>query len=184
MSRSIRDKDRPIGDFIAQRLRQWNLETRTVGIEVYATKQDTALTIKKEIRHADGVVAIATPRNYDQITDTWKTLEWLYSEHGIAYGINKPLLVLRESSVKLDALPFYLNSFENTPNFEFSINNLNKLIYDIDYHMPYYIESVKKVRVDKFYSDLLTGGTIFLAGYGLGEILKNAFNGFDWTQKR
>jgi hypothetical protein len=184
VSRSIRDKDRPIGDFIAQRLRQWNLETRTVGIEVYATKSDTARTIKKEIRNADGVVAIATPRNYDQITDTWRTLDWLYSETGIAYGIDKPLLVLRESSVQLNALPQYLNSFENIPNFDFSRNNLNKLIYDIDYHIPYYRESVKKERVDRFYSNLLTGGIVFLAGYGLGDILRNAANGFGWTEKK
>jgi hypothetical protein len=122
VSRSIRDKDRPIGDFITQRLRQWNLETRTVGIEVYATKQNTARTIKKEIRNADGVVAIATPRNYDQITNTWRTLEWLYSEHGIAYGIDKPLLVLRESSVSLDALPYYLDSFESTPKIDIFVN--------------------------------------------------------------
>lgn len=161
-----------IRDFVAQRLRQWNLET--IGIEVYAAERDTIRTIQKEIRNADGVTAIATPRNYDQITDTWRTLEWIYSETGITYGINKPLLILRESSVQLDALPQYLNSFENIPNFDFSRNNLNKLIHDIDYYMPYYRESVKKERVDRFYFDLLTGGIIFLVGYGLGNILRNA----------
>ena len=41
VSRSTRNEDRPLGDFIAQRLRQWNLETRTVGIEVQATQHDT-----------------------------------------------------------------------------------------------------------------------------------------------
>jgi hypothetical protein len=111
-------------------------------------------------------------------------LEWLYSETGIAYGIHKPLLVLRESSVQLDALPYYLKSFDNIPSFNFTRDDINKLIYDIDYYMPYYRESVKRKRVDKFFSNLLTGGTIFLAGYGLGEMLRNAFDGFGWTQKK
>jgi hypothetical protein len=49
--------------------------------------------------------------------------------------------------------------------------------------MPYYGESVKRERIDKFFSDLLTGGTFFLAGYVLEVTLRNASNGFGWTRK-
>jgi hypothetical protein len=38
----IRGEDRVFGDFIAQRIRQWNFETRTVGIEVNASNEDTS----------------------------------------------------------------------------------------------------------------------------------------------
>ena len=59
-----RNEDRPLGDFIAQRLRQWNLETRTVGIEVQATQHDTARRVREEIMNANGVITIATPSMY------------------------------------------------------------------------------------------------------------------------
>jgi hypothetical protein len=49
--------------------------------------------------------------------------------------------------------------------------------------MPYYGESVKRERIDKFFSDLLTGGTFFLAGYVLEVTLRNASDGFGWTRK-
>jgi hypothetical protein len=93
VSRGIRGEDRTVGDFVVQRMRQWNLTTRTVGIEVHASQRNTSGIIKEEIKKADGVVAIATPRNYDQITKNWRTLEWLQSEVGIAFGVNKPLLI-------------------------------------------------------------------------------------------
>jgi hypothetical protein len=39
VSKSIGDEYSPVGDFIVRRLKQWNLQTRTAGIEVFATKQ-------------------------------------------------------------------------------------------------------------------------------------------------
>jgi hypothetical protein len=184
VSRSIRNEDRPLGDFIAHRLQQWNLETRTVGIEVHAAHHDTARIIREEIGNADGVIAIATPRNFDQITGTWRTLEWLHGETGIAYGVNRPLLIMREGNVQLGALPQYLISFDNRPIIHFTSNNLSNLVYQIDSWMPYYRESVNKERVDRFFANLLKVGTGILAGIGLGVVLKNAFDGFGWTQKK
>lgn len=49
--------------------------------------------------------------------------------------------------------------------------------------MSYYEESVKRERIDKFFSDLLPGGTSFLAGYVLEVTLGNASDGFGWTRK-
>jgi hypothetical protein len=75
---------------------------------------------------------VATRRNYDQITSTWRTLEWLHSELGIAYGINKPLLVLKENTVKLKGLPSYLTSFDNNiPLVKFDRSNLDEIIDNI-----------------------------------------------------
>ena len=184
VSRSARNEDRPLGDFIAQRIQQWNIETRTIGIEVLATRNDTARRLREEITNADGIIAIATPRNYDQITRTWRTLEWLHGESGIAYGINKPLLIIREVTVQLEGLPKYLTSFDNKPIIHFTSNNLKNLIYQIDSYMPYYRESVNKERVDRFFANLLKVGTGVLAGIGLGVVLKNAFDGFGWTEKK
>jgi hypothetical protein len=183
VSRSVRGEDRPIGDFIAQRLVQWNFTTCTVGIEVPASRADTSRAIRNEIQKADGVVAIATPRNLDQITQTWKTLEWLHSEVGIAYGINKPLLIFSEKSVRLEALPHYLPSFDCVPKIDFSSTDLNRLSFDIDCWMPSYRESLKKQRVDRFFSNILTTGVYLLAGIKGSELLKNAFDGFISNQR-
>jgi hypothetical protein len=146
--------------------------------------QDTDRVIKKEIRNADGVVAIATPRNYDQITSTWRRLEWFHGEAGISYGIDRPLLIIREGNVRLEGLPKYLTSFDDTPIIHFTADELDKLIYNIDSLMLYYRESVNKKRVDKFFAKLFAGGTILLAGIGLSQVLNNAFDGFGWTQRR
>jgi hypothetical protein len=137
-------------------MRQWNLTTRTVGIEVHASQRNTSGIIKEEIKKADGVVAIATPRNYDQITKNWRTLEWLQSEVGIAFGVNKPLLIIHEYEVKLDALPKYL-PLHDVPKIGFSRDEPDQLIHEMDYWMPYYRESVKKHRVDTFFSRILNG---------------------------
>ena len=182
VSRSIRDNDQPLGDFIAQRLRRWNLETCTVGIEVKATRQDTARVVRDEIRKANGVVAIATPRNYDLITKTWGTLEWLHGEVGISYGIDRPLLIIKQSSVKLEGLPRYLTEYGKVPIIPFTGNEIGKLIIDIDSAMPSFREWVKEKHANEFFGNLATTGIIILAGIGLGQVLKNAFDGFKWTQ--
>lgn len=82
----------------------------------------TSQIVRNEIKNADAVIAIATPRNYDQISSTWRTLEWLQSEVGIGCGINKPLLLIKEKTVKLEGLPSYLSTFENIPLIEFDKN--------------------------------------------------------------
>lgn len=178
LSRGIRLEDLLIGDFIAQRIRQWNFETRTVGIEVSIPNEETSQHVRNEIKNADVLIAIATPRNYDQITDTWRTLEWLQAEVGIAYGVNKPLLILQENTVKLDALPNYLTSFDKVPIIVFDRSDLVGIIDNIDNYMPYLREAIKKKRVDAFFSALIKGGILTLAGIKGIEIVINAFDGF------
>lgn len=60
LSRGSRREDLHIGDFIAQRIRQWNFETRTVGIEVSVPNKDTSQYVRNEIKNADAFIAIAT----------------------------------------------------------------------------------------------------------------------------
>jgi hypothetical protein len=178
LSRGIRGEDRSIGDFIAQRIRQWNFETRTVGIEINVPNEETSQYVRNKIKNADALIAIATPRSYDQVSNTWRTLEWLQSELGIAYGINKPLLILQENTVKLESLPSYLTSFEDIPLIIFDRYNLYEIINNIDYYIPYFREAIKKDRVDNFFSSLIQAGILTLAGIKGIELIKNAFDGF------
>jgi hypothetical protein len=46
--------------------------------------------INSEIQNSTGLIAIATPRILDENTHTYKTLEWLHSETGLAYAQHKP----------------------------------------------------------------------------------------------
>jgi len=47
--------------------------------------------VNEEIRRANALIAIATPRYRDALKGLWGTLEWLHAEVGIAFGIDKPL---------------------------------------------------------------------------------------------
>ena len=118
------------------------------------------------------------PRNYDQISSTWRTLEWHQSEVGIAYGINKPLLVFKENTVKLEGLPKYITSFENIPLIEFNRNYPDSIIDYVDRYMPYFRQAITERRVDEFFSNLIKAGIFGLAALKAGELLMNAFDGF------
>jgi len=94
------------------------------------------------------------------------------------YGIDKPLLVLKENTVKLEGLPAYLTSFENIPLIEFDRNNLDRVIGHLDYYMPYFRQAIKEKRANKFFSNLIGGGIFGLAALKGLELLENAFDGF------
>lgn len=96
VSRGLRIEDRAIGDPIAQMIREWGFDTVTVGIEVEVPEEQVPSQVVKEIRRADAFVAIATPRHLDALTGQWRTLEWNHDEFGIAFGIHKPLLILKD----------------------------------------------------------------------------------------
>lgn len=178
LSRSIRPEERYIGDLVARRLRQWNLDTRTVGIEVVSSDVEASTTIRNEIRACDGLIALATPRNFNSLNKTWQTLEWLHDEAGIGFGINKPLMIIKDATVDLGGLPKYLTKFNDYPLIEYSITHPTVLLDGIDYYMPYFREAIKKDRANRFFSGLVQGGIIILAGLKAVDILENAFNGF------
>lgn len=106
VSRGLRQEDKAIGDPIVEMIREWGFETVTVGIEVKVPEEQVIQKIREEIRKADALIAIATPRYIDALTGIWKTLEWLHAEVGIAFGIDKPLLIQKtEGFLWVDYLP-------------------------------------------------------------------------------
>ena len=144
LSRGRLGQDRIIGDIIKARLKEWNIDTKTVGIDIESSDEQTLQIIKKEISESHGLIAIATPRNYNIITQTWQTLEWLHAELGIAFAINKPLLIIKENDTELRGLPSYLVNYTNIPSFSYNRNDIQNLIINIDNCMPFFREWLKK----------------------------------------
>jgi len=97
VSCSNRDEDRDIVDFIKSRIRIWGFDTITVGQEVKASG-DLAQTIQDQATKADCLIAIATPRILDAITNAWETLPWVHGETGITYGKEKPMMPIVEKN--------------------------------------------------------------------------------------
>jgi hypothetical protein len=111
ISRGIRPEDKLLGDQITEMVREWGFEPVTVGIEVQTDPNLLKEAIKNEIQQSHCLIAIATPRSLDALTGLWRTLEWLPSEVGIAFGRDKPILVIRENSVALGGLPGEFRDF-------------------------------------------------------------------------
>jgi len=126
VSRGLSREDRAIGDPIAEIIREWGFETITVGIEVEAPEEQVPLKVKEKIKKCDALVAIATSRYRDALTGLWRTLEWLHGEVEIAFGIDKPLLTLKDKRVSLGGLPGYLSELKQTPIIEFDPYNLDE----------------------------------------------------------
>lgn len=184
LSRGRLPEDREIGEIIKARLREWNIDSKTVGIDIDTLDEQTVKVIRKEIIESDGLIAIATPRNYDIITKTWQTLEWLHAELGIAFAIDKPLLIINENNTPLKGLPSYLVNYNNIPSFTFDRGNIQNLIINIDIHMPYFREWLKKYRDKQFFDSFAEFGKISLAIIGGLVVAKNIFDGFMSDSKR
>ena len=178
LSRGRLGQDRIIGDIIKARLKEWNIDTKTVGIDIESSEEQTLQIIKKEIIESDGLIAIATPRNYNIITQTWQTLEWLHAELGIAFAINKPLLIIKENDTELRGLPSYLINYNNIPSFSYARNNRQNLIINIDNCMPFFREWLKKYQDNQFFDGIKEFGKISLAIVGAIVIIKNIYDGF------
>jgi hypothetical protein len=127
VSRGLRTEDRVIGDPIAEMIREWGFKTVTIGIERQVPNEQVTMAVREEIRRAQAIIAIATPRYMDALTGLCKTLEWAHGEIGIAFGINKPLLILKDKSVSLGGLPSYLETQRQIPEIEYNPYNLEEL---------------------------------------------------------
>ncbi|MGI9011540.1 MAG: hypothetical protein ACR2F1_10200 [Nitrososphaeraceae archaeon] len=135
-----------------------------------------ALLIRKKIQEADALIAIATPRNLDQLTQTWKTLTWLHNEVGIAYGRDKPLLILQENTVELDALPEYLTTLNGVPRIMFTRNDVEKLLIDIDKYIPFFRHIIKNKVNDDFLRNLFANAGSAILGVAIFEISNELLN--------
>lgn len=166
LSRGIRPEDRLLGDEIAQMVAEWGFEPITVGIEIQADPDWLKETIKNEVVQSDCLIAIATPRSIDALTGLWRTLEWLHGELGIAFGREKPILVMRESSVALGGLPSEFQDF--TLNFNvFDMQDLKRRIGSV---MPGFRDWIATKRNQEFLSNLGKVAVGILAIIGVGSV--------------
>lgn len=185
VSRGLRTEDRIIGNPIAEMIREWGLETVTVGIEVKVPDEQVPSQIREEIRRSDAVIAIATPRHRDDLTGLWKTLDWVHDEVGISFGIDddKPLLILEDKEVSIGGLPAYLAE-EQIPLIEFDPYNLDELRIELSAIMPGLREWAENKRRQEFFDELgriAVGGLAVVGGItimsGIVGALDGAFKG-------
>ncbi len=170
LSRGLRTEDKVVGNPIAEMIREWGFTTTTVGIEVDVAENDIADAVRAEIQKADALVAIATPRYLDSLTGLWKTLEWAHDEIGIAFGINKPLLILKEKGVALTGLPSYLATYNKTPMLEFDPYGLHDLRVKLSALMPSFrdwIETKRRQQFNENLKNVVVGGLAFIGGVAL-----------------
>jgi len=164
LSRGLLMEDRAIGDPIAEIIREWGFETVTVGIEVNVPEDQVPTNVKEEIKNSEAVIAIATPRFMDALTGLWRTLEWHHNEVGIAFGIDKPLLILKDKRVSLGGLPSYLTKLKQIPAIEFEPYNLDELKLGLSTIMPGFREWIETKRRQEFFETL---GKILISGLAM-----------------
>jgi hypothetical protein len=167
LSRGLRIEDRVIGDPVAEMIREWGFNTVTIGIEVDASEHEVDIKVREYIQTSDALIAIATPRFLDALSGLWRTLEWCHSELGIAFGIDKPLLILSDNRVSLGGLPSYLTTSGRVPKIEFDSNNLELLRIQLSAGMPGFREWVAAKRAQEFRDTLkriAVGSLAFIGG--------------------
>jgi hypothetical protein len=167
ISRSISSQDRKVGDVISSMISEWGFETATVGIEVKVSNAEVPDCVKDEISKANAVIAILTPRTRDAVTNLWRTLEWAQSEIGVAFGINKPLLILKDRRVELGGLPSFLVQYGQALSLEYDDYNLNYLRYNLALLMPTFrawIEGQNFQQFVELLKKLAIGGSALIGG--------------------
>ncbi len=172
VSRGLRVEDRVIGDPIVEMIREWGFQTVTVGVEIQVPEERVAGIVREQIRTADAVIAIATPRHLDALTGFWKTLEWAHGEIGIGFGIDKPLLLLNDTRVVLGGLPAYLTAGQ-TPNLEFDAYQIENLRSQLPAVMSEFRGWIETKRRQEFLASLgklavgalaVVGGAVVVSG--------------------
>jgi len=126
------------------------------------------------------LIAIATPRYRDALTGLWRTLEWLHSEVGIAFGIDKSLLILKDKRVSLGGLPSYLASMKQVPIIEFDPYNLDELKTGLSTIMLGFREWIETKRRQEFFDALgriITGGLAVVGGIAVLSGIMGALEG-------
>jgi hypothetical protein len=135
-------------------IEEWGFETKTVGIEVNVPDTYVPTGIRQEILAANAVIAILMPRILNSITNLWKTLEWAHDEIGITYGVDKPLLILKDSRVEPGGLPSLLMQRGQTLFLEYDPDNLNQLRCQLALLMPGFRQWIENQSSQMFLSTL------------------------------
>lgn len=147
-------------------------------------EEQVATRAREEIMRSEGVIAIATPRFMDALTGTWRTLEWLHNEVGIAYGVDKPLLILKDKRVSLGGLPSYLTNLKQIPAIEFDPYNLDELKNGLSSIMPSFrewIETKRRQAFNESLGKLIVGG---LAVVGFIAVISGIAGALSGSSKR
>jgi len=184
VSRGLTAEDRAIGDPIAEMIREWGFETVTVGIEVIVPEEQVPMQAREEIRRADGAIAIATPRFRDAETGLWKLFEWCHDETGIAFGIDKPLLILKDRRVALGGLPAYLATYNQALSIEFDPYNPEDVRTGLPTVMPGFREWIKTERRQNFLESLKKVAVGGLAVAGTIAIMSGIVGALSGTSKK
>lgn len=167
LSRGLRPEDMAVGNVIERMLREWGCDPVTVGINVKVPDSQVASEVLNQIQNSAGLIAIATPRIKEFSTQFRYTLEWLHGEAAMAYAKSKPILILKDKTVRLGGLPSYLS-----PQLvvEFDPLDLADLQAKLSFIMPRFraaIEQKNTVTFNQNIQDLVEKG---LAVVGAGVI--------------
>ena len=146
--RGLAPEDRVIGDPIVELVKEWGFETATVGVEIQVPEEQVPDAVRAAIKSSDAVVAVATPRFCD-LTGVWRTLEWLHAETGIAFGEDKPLVILKDKRVSLGGLPSYLGKMNQAPIIDFDQWDIPDLRLRLPDLMPALRQWVQTKRMQK-----------------------------------
>jgi hypothetical protein len=185
VSRGLSTEDRAIGDPIAEMIREWGFETVTVGIEVKVPEEQIPMKVREEIKNSDALIAIATPRYLDALRGVWRTLEWLHGEVGIAFGIDKPLLIFKDKRVSLESsLPSYLSELKQVPVIEFDPYNLDEVKASLSSIMPAFREWIETKRKQEFFEILRKIAVGGLAVLGLVTIISGIVAALSGSSKK
>jgi len=185
VSRGLSTEDRAIGDPIAEMIREWGFETVTVGIEVKVPEEQIPMKVREEIKNSDALIAIATPRYLDALRGVWRTLEWLHGEVGIAFGIDKPLLIFKDKRVSLESsLPSYLSELKQVPVIEFDPYNLDEVKASLSSIMPAFREWIETKRKQEFFETLRKIAVGGLAVLGLVTIISGIVAALSGSSKK
>ncbi|MFW9873092.1 MAG: hypothetical protein ACFFG0_08335 [Candidatus Thorarchaeota archaeon] len=169
ISRSVREEESYIPDYICQEIKKWGFNVFTVGIPPLKRQFDDEKllqTIKIEIEKADTIFAIATKR--DQLLNNleWRTFEWLQSETAVAYVLKKQIIVFLEKGVELSGLA------SKRVYLRFDANKLRQINRFFDQYMPKIRRNIKERKNTEFLLNLIKVGGI--AG-GIYLIAKGAY---------
>lgn len=161
-------EDRLVGDEIVEMIQNWGFETYTVGINTPAEPEEKWPEIARGlIVTSDCLIAIATPRHLDALRSLWITLEASQGETGIAFGREKPILVIKDRRVTLGGLLGELNRFSTT----FDPFDMEKLKQELGRIMPSFRESIVTKRRQDFLKTLVAVGVPLLIGGAVGRLL-------------
>jgi len=168
LTRSLAPEDRIIGEEIIRILKEWGFNPYTVEFKEVVSDIILRERIRKEILNSDCLIAIATPRYLDALSDVWRTFPYLHAEVGIAFGQDYPTLILVDNRVTIDGLPSILKEYM----IKFDPYNFEKTRKKISAIMPIFRKWISNKKWEDFKEKLKE------IGIGVGLLTLGGIAGF------